>query len=56
MAQGNKIAVTLPDPVLEWIDAQVEEGRYYNRSHAVIALVREQQRRDARRKKSESNE
>lgn len=37
----ERLSITLPKDVLEWIDKEVKEGVYYNSSHAIEACVRQ---------------
>lgn len=42
---GIKVAITIPKNTLEWIDKNVSDGTYFNRSHAVIKLAKDEERR-----------
>jgi len=37
----ERVSITLPKDVLEWIDKQVQDGTYYNRSHAVESCMKQ---------------
>jgi Arc/MetJ-type ribon-helix-helix transcriptional regulator len=43
--RGIKIGVTLPRKTLQWIDNEIELGKYHNRSHAVIKLAKDEEGR-----------
>ena len=38
----ERVSVTLPKDVLQWLDHQVEARTYYNRSHAIEKIVRKE--------------
>ena len=35
----ERVSITLPKDVLEWLDRQVEARTYHNRSHAIEAII-----------------
>jgi Arc/MetJ-type ribon-helix-helix transcriptional regulator len=48
-----KVAITLEEELLTQIDRWIAEGRYPNRSQAILALVREKLERARRRRLAE---
>ena len=36
----ERLSITLPKDIVEWIDAKVTNRTYHNRSHAIEVLVR----------------
>ena len=36
----KRITISIDDKVLDWIDAKVEEGEFFNRSHGIEQSVK----------------
>ena len=45
---GIRIAITIPKATLNWIDSEIKKGTYFNRSHAVIKMAKDQELENGR--------
>lgn len=42
---GKRVSVSMSEETLKFIDDEVTEGNYYNRSHAIQKLVADEKKR-----------
>ena len=42
----ERVSITLPKELLEWIDKKIQERIYANRSHAIEVLILEAMKRE----------
>ena len=45
---GIRVAITIPQDTLNWIDSEIKKGIYFNRSHAVIKMAKDQELENGR--------
>jgi len=42
----ERVSITLPKPIVEWLDKKVESRTYANRSHAIEVYLLEAMKRE----------
>jgi len=52
-AKEGKGLVFVDEKLLEWLDKQVEAGKYDSRSHAIESLIQKEMKREEMQKRSE---